>query len=79
MAAAMQKEFPEIIGTARLMPLFADDKTLLQYRPPNEEPKSFYEKKGYLADASFFTLFNYHFIEGNPCYRVAGTKLPCSE
>jgi putative ABC transport system permease protein len=66
MAAAMQKEFPEITGTARLMALFAEDKTLLQYRPANEEPKSFYEKKGYMADPSFFTLFNYHFIEGNP-------------
>ena len=66
MAAAMHKEFPEINGTARLMPLFGDDKTLLQYRAANEEPKSFYERKGYLADASFFTLFNYHFIEGNP-------------
>src|ERR1700746_124259 len=66
MATAMQKEFPEIIGTARLMPLFGEDKTLLQYRSANEESKSFYEKQGYLADASFFTLFNYHFIEGNP-------------
>ena len=66
MAAAMQKEYPEIVGTARLMALFGDDKTLLQYRPVNEEARSFYEKKGYLADSSFFTLFNYHFIEGNP-------------
>lgn len=66
MAAALQKEYPEIIGTARMMALFAEDKTLLQYRPANEEPKSFYENKGYMADASFFTLFNYHFTEGNP-------------
>src|SRR6476661_1154807 len=63
MAAAMQKEYPEIVATARLMALFAEDKTLLQYRPANEAPRSFYEKKGYLADSSFFTLFNYHFIE----------------
>lgn len=66
MAEAMKKEYPEIIGTARLMPLFAEDKTLLQYKAANEESKSFYETKGYMADASFFTLFNYHFIEGNP-------------
>ncbi len=65
MAAAMQKEYPEIAATARLMALFAEDKTLLQYRPANEAPRSFYESKGYLADSSFFTLFNYHFIEGN--------------
>jgi len=66
MAAALQKEYPEITATARLMPLFAEDKTLLQYSPGNEEPRSFYETKGYLADPSFFTLFNYHFIQGNP-------------
>jgi putative ABC transport system permease protein len=66
MAEAMQKEYPEIVGTARLMALMGEDKTLLQYRPSNEESKSFYEKKGYLADPSFFTLFNYQFIEGNP-------------
>ena len=28
--------------------------------------KSFYETKGYMADASFFKLFTYNFIEGNP-------------
>src|SRR5215207_5212144 len=33
MAAAMKQEFPEIAETARLMLLFADDKTLMQYKP----------------------------------------------
>src|ERR1700704_1515474 len=32
MAAAMRQEFPEISETARLMVLFAEDKTLLQYK-----------------------------------------------
>jgi putative ABC transport system permease protein len=32
MAFAMKQEFPEIEETARIMALFADDKTLLQYR-----------------------------------------------
>jgi putative ABC transport system permease protein len=66
MAAAMKQEFPEIDETARIMVLFAEDKTLLQYRDGNGEPKSFYETKGYMADPSFFKLFNYNFIEGNP-------------
>src|SRR6266487_3754278 len=65
MAAAMKKEFPEIKETARLMALFAEDKTLLQYKEGNAAPKSFYETKGYVADASFFNLFTYHFIEGD--------------
>jgi putative ABC transport system permease protein len=66
MAAAMKQEFPEITETARLMSLFAEDKTLLQYKENNTEAKSFYETKGYMADATFFKLFDYDFIEGNP-------------
>ena len=66
MAGAMKQEFPEIQETARLMSLFAEDKTLLQYKQGSEAPKSFYETKGYMADASFFKLFTYNFIEGNP-------------
>jgi len=65
MAQAMKQEFPEITDVARIMPLFAEDKTLLQYKEGNDAPKSFYETKGYMADASFFKLFTYHFIEGN--------------
>ena len=65
MADAMKQEFPEIEKTTRLLALFAEDKTLLQYKA-EEEPKSFYETKGYIADPSFFKLFTYHFIEGNP-------------
>jgi putative ABC transport system permease protein len=65
MATAMKQEFPEIKESARLMALFGEDKTLLQYKEGNATPKSFYERKGYIADASFFTLFTYDFIEGN--------------
>src|SRR5690242_1302813 len=56
MASAMKNDFPEIEETARLMSLFAEDKTLLQYKAGNDAPKSFYETKGYMADASFFKL-----------------------
>src|SRR6476469_2070445 len=66
MAKAMQQEFPEIENTTRLLKAFADDKTLLQYPLPNGQLKSFYEPNGYLADSTFFELFTYHFIEGNP-------------
>ncbi|WP_121355029.1 ABC transporter permease [Flavisolibacter nicotianae] len=66
MAAAMQQEFPEIEKTTRLMKLFAEDKTLLQYNPQNGPAKTFYETKGYMADSTFFQLFSYQFIEGNP-------------
>ncbi|TMI87518.1 MAG: FtsX-like permease family protein [Bacteroidetes bacterium] len=65
MAAAMKQEFPEIGETARIMALFAEDKTLLQYKDGDEQ-KSFYETKGFMADPSFFKLFTYHFVEGDP-------------
>src|SRR5690606_31054527 len=46
--------------------LFADDKTLMQYKRPDGEMISFYETKGFLADSSFFDLLTYSFVEGNP-------------
>lgn len=66
LVAAMQQEFPEVELTTRLMALFAEDKTLLQYHEKNGDTKSFYENNGYLADSTFFRMFTYHFIEGNP-------------
>lgn len=66
MAAAMKQEYPEIEETARILQLFAEDKTLLQFKPENQETKSFYETKGFAADSTFFRLFSYQFIEGNP-------------
>lgn len=66
MAKAMQQEFPEIEMTTRLMSTFAEDKTLLQYTTPGGELKSYYETRGFLADSTFFRMFNYQFKEGNP-------------
>lgn len=65
MGQMMKQEFPEIQETTRLLGLFAEDKTLLQYKENNGDLKSFYETKGYLADSTFFRLFTYNFIEGD--------------
>jgi len=65
MGETMKGVFPEIEQTARLAPLFSEDKTLLQYNDKRGESKSFYETKGYLADSTFFRIFTYNFIEGN--------------
>jgi putative ABC transport system permease protein len=65
MAAAMKQEFPEIEETTRLLQLF-EDKTFLQYMPDEGETKSFYETNGFAADSTFFRLFSYQFIEGDP-------------
>lgn len=66
MVQAMQMDFPEVEQTTRLMPLFAEDKTLIQFREKNGEPRSFYETRGFLADSTFFRVFTYKFTEGNP-------------
>lgn len=66
MGEIMKQVFPEIQQTTRLVKLFNEDKTLLQYTPQNGSIKSFYETKGYLVDSTFFRIFTYKFIEGNP-------------
>lgn len=71
-AEAMKREFPEVIAATHLLGLFADDKTLVQYNENNSsEVKSFYETKGYLTDSSFFSIFDYQFIEGNPAVALS--------
>ena len=71
MANAMQREFPEIDRSTRLMKLFSDDKTLFQYAEANGNRKSFYESKGYVADSTFFQVLTYRFKEGNPVTALA--------
>jgi putative ABC transport system permease protein len=66
MGEIMKQVFPEIQHTTRLIRLFGEDKTLLQYTPQNNAVKSFYETKGYLADSTFFRMFTYNFIAGDP-------------
>src|SRR5690349_3339564 len=66
MGETMKGVFPEIEQTTRLAPLFSEDKTLLQNNEKNGESKSFYETRGFLADSTFFRMFSYHFVEGNP-------------
>jgi len=66
MGETMKQVFPEIKESARLARLFAEDKTLLRYTEKNGQVKSFYEDKGFLADSTFFRLFTYNFIEGDP-------------
>ena len=66
LSEALKQDFPEIEERARLLSLFQDDKTLLQYQEAGGNIKPFYENKGYVADASFFRMFTYNFTEGDP-------------
>jgi putative ABC transport system permease protein len=74
MGEIMKQVFPEIQQTARLIRLFSEDKTLLQYTFQNDGVKSFYETKGYLADSTFFRMFTYNFIEGNPSTALSNSN-----
>ncbi len=66
MGETMKNVFPEIEQTTRLAPLFGEDKTLLQYSESRGAVKSFYETKGCMVDSTFFRMFTYNFIEGDP-------------
>lgn len=62
----MQQEFPEVMGSTKILQIFTEDKTLLRYTPDNSAPRTFYEERGYIADSMYFNLFTYNFVEGNP-------------
>jgi putative ABC transport system permease protein len=67
MAGNLKMDFPGIQQTARVIvfDFFGQYKTLIQSLEPGREPKSYYETKACAADASFFELFDYHFVEGS--------------
>jgi putative ABC transport system permease protein len=67
MAENLKRDFPEVQQTARIIAFdfFGEYKALIQYFQPGKEPKSYYETKAFAADASFFELFDYSFMEGN--------------
>ena len=61
---ALKAEFPEVAQMTRLYS--PDEKLLLQVRQPGKPLQSFYETKGYQVDSTFFDLFTYPFVAGNP-------------
>lgn len=58
LAGRLKNEFPEVINSSRLS---TSGKLLFSYKD-----KSFYESRGILADQSFFEIFSFPFIKGNP-------------
>jgi predicted permease len=60
-AFAMKEDFPEVDEACRVVYFGAGSSELL--RNP-ESGEFFYEKRGYLADSTFFDLFNYPLLEG---------------
>lgn len=60
-AFAMKEDFPEVEEATRIVYFGAGNAGLL--RNP-ESGESFYETRGYLADSTFFKIFDYPFVEG---------------
>src|SRR5450432_208359 len=57
----MKKDFGEILQYTRLAPTLGVTNHQLTYKE-----KSFYEQDALYADSTFFEIFSYHFIYGNP-------------
>ncbi|QMU27803.1 ABC transporter permease [Adhaeribacter radiodurans] len=58
LAAAMQKDYPEIQKVARLLPIGKQTVWL--------EDKAYNEEDLFFADSTFFDIFSYEFLVGNP-------------
>jgi putative ABC transport system permease protein len=57
----MKKDFGEVVQYCRIAPSLGVAKHLLKFKE-----KSFYEENAVYADSTFFDMFNYHFVNGNP-------------
>ena len=68
-APNMKKDFGEVQQFTRVIK--TDDlgaqQNLLSYRE-----KSFYETQAFYADSTFFNIFNYHFLNGDPSTALTG-------
>lgn len=62
-APAMKQDFPEVQQVTRVFHprIFGADQHLLKYKD-----RSFYEKDALFVDSTFFDLFTYRFLRGNP-------------
>lgn len=62
-AFALKNDYPEIKEACRVVYMGEGNAGLLRVSGSDE---AYYEPRGYLADSTFFKLFNYPFIEGKP-------------
>ena len=65
LAEGLKIDFPEVEQSTRIMKFPEVDKMLLKSEL-NGELKQFYETKGYYADSTFFDMFDFEFVAGNP-------------
>jgi putative ABC transport system permease protein len=65
-AQALKQEFPEVVQVTRAWMNFLENKTLLKVENSGKTVKSIFETKGCHVDSTFFDMFSYHFVEGDP-------------
>src|SRR5690606_14277338 len=65
-AQTVKAEFPVVVQVTRLWQNFLEDKTLLQVEESGKTAVSFYETKGIHVDSTFFDVFTYSVVEGDP-------------
>ena len=66
-ATGMKLDFPEVAFATRVVYFTNGGDNLLSMVGSDN---SFYESKGYLVDSTFFQVFKYKFIEGNPLHSL---------
>ncbi|UYQ94518.1 ABC transporter permease [Chitinophaga horti] len=60
-AAAMKQDFGEVKQYTRVIPTLGVNQHLLRY-----QGNTYYEPQALLTDSTFFDVFSYHFVYGNP-------------
>ncbi|MCK4764311.1 MAG: ABC transporter permease [Candidatus Aminicenantes bacterium] len=68
LAPTLAGKYPEIIDYTRVFNVGGKTTCTFKYRPVDAAggEKMFYEDKVYFVDASFFTMFSFPFVYGNP-------------
>ncbi|HEA30679.1 MAG TPA: ABC transporter permease, partial [Leeuwenhoekiella sp.] len=62
-AFALKEDYPEVSEVCRVVYFGEGNEGLLR---ATDSDKSYFEPRGYIADSTFFKLFNYPFLEGKP-------------
>jgi putative ABC transport system permease protein len=63
MGPELERAFPEIEATARLV---ATGPQVIVYQPADGQPRRFEERRVFIADASFLSMFDLDFVKGDP-------------
>ncbi len=63
---ALREAFGEVEMTTRVQRVFMQDKTPIRKIENGQITKVLNEPKGYFADSTYFEMFGYEFVEGNP-------------